>query len=93
MLGVQQVKCVLRDGFNGLIEYAPYDKILVTAGAISIPESLKAQLKIGGSLVIPIGAGTQEMYRITRKSEDIFQSDVFGSFRFVPFVAGIHRKN
>ena len=92
-LGVQQVRCVLRDGFGGLPEYAPFDKILVTAGASSIPETLKMQLKIGAYLVIPVGEATQEMYRVERKSAQQFEANVFGSFRFVPFMAGIHRKD
>jgi len=76
------------DGYKGLQAYAPFDKILVTAGAPEIPEALKMQLKIGGLLVIPVGDGDiQEMIRITRISDTDFMSEKFGTFRFVPLLS------
>ena len=82
------IRCYYRDGYKGLPEFAPFDKILVTAGATEIPQTLKEQLKIGGIMVIPVGAKVQKMYRITRVSETEYQEEVFGQFRFVPFLKG-----
>ena len=75
------------DGYKGLPTFAPFDKILVTAGAPYIPEDLKSQLKVGGVLVIPVGEGdTQEMYRLTKISETEFETEQFGEFKFVPLL-------
>ena len=75
------------DGYIGLEAYAPFDKIIVTAGAPFIPEPLKKQLKTGGRLVIPVGEGiTQEMILIEKKSEMEFLQTQHGSFRFVPML-------
>jgi protein-L-isoaspartate(D-aspartate) O-methyltransferase len=70
----------------GLLKYAPFDAIIVTAGAPIIPETLKMQLKIGGRLVIPVGneRENQEMLRITRISDTHFNQESFGDFKFVP---------
>lgn len=90
-LGFTAVKCYFRDGTNGLPEYAPYDKILVTAGAPAVPEALKQQLMIGGKLVIPVGEEVQYMYRITRLSPTEFKEEILDAFRFVPFLEGVQR--
>lgn len=90
-LGFQGIRCYLRDGYKGLPEFAPFDKILVTAGAPEIPQALLEQLKVGGILVIPVGKNGQKMYRIIRKGEDKYEKEVHGRFRFVPFVKGINR--
>jgi protein-L-isoaspartate(D-aspartate) O-methyltransferase len=75
------------DGTLGLPQFAPYDKIIVTAGAPSVPETLMKQLKVGGHLVIPVGDNaTQTMLRITRRSDNEFEKQQFGTFRFVPLV-------
>jgi protein-L-isoaspartate(D-aspartate) O-methyltransferase len=84
------VRCFFRDGSKGLPEYAPFDKILVTAGAEEPPEILLKQLKIGGFIVVPIGKTVQKMYRITRESETDFKEETFDRFRFVPFLEGKH---
>jgi protein-L-isoaspartate(D-aspartate) O-methyltransferase len=77
-------KFFLGDGTKGLQAYAPYDKILVTAGGPFVPESLRGQLKVGGILVIPVGdEDKQRMLRITRKSETEFFTEDFGNFSFV----------
>ena len=83
------IRCFLRDGYRGLPVYGPYDRILVTAGAPEVPLKLLEQLTIGGILVIPVGVGKQEMLRITRTSEDAFETERMGPFRFVPFAEGI----
>lgn len=75
------------DGYKGLPTFAPFDKVLVTAGAPYIPESLKEQLIIGGILVIPVGAGeTQTMVKIKRISENEYLKEECGEFRFVPLL-------
>ena len=79
----------LKDGMEGLPEFAPFDKIIVTAGAETIPEALKKQLKIGGILVVPVGSPSQQMHKITRISETEFSDEVLNQFRFVPMLNGI----
>lgn len=91
-LGLKTVKCFFRDGSNGLAEKAPFDKIIVTAGAPVVPEPLKQQLAIGGILVIPVGASVQTMLRIKRISETGFEEQRLADFRFVPFLEGVNRK-
>jgi protein-L-isoaspartate(D-aspartate) O-methyltransferase len=77
------------DGYEGLPTYAPFDKVLVTAAAPSIPHKLLSQLKIGGKMVIPVGSGdVQRMKRITRLSETEFSEEVFDNFSFVPMLTG-----
>lgn len=82
------VRCFWGDGYKGLPEFAPYDKVLVTAGAERVPQTLLDQLKVGGFLVIPVGRKTQKMLRFTRTAETEFAKETFGTFRFVPFVEG-----
>ncbi len=77
------------DGYLGKESYAPYDSILITAGAPEIPETLKNQLKVGGCLVAPIGSGdSQVMTRLWKVSESEFKKETFGYFSFVPFLKG-----
>lgn len=75
------------DGYLGLPEYAPFDKIIVTAGAPYIPNPLLSQLKIGGRLVIPVGEKIQMMTLVIRKSEKEFEKHELGEFRFVPMLS------
>ena len=84
------VRCFLKDGYKGLPEFAPFDKILVTAGAPEVPPALLAQLKIGGIMVIPVGVDGQTMLRITKTGESDFKTDKFGAFKFVPLLKGIN---
>ncbi|MBI3511913.1 MAG: protein-L-isoaspartate(D-aspartate) O-methyltransferase [Bacteroidetes bacterium] len=75
------------DGYKGLPAYAPYDKILVTCGAPSIPGDLVSQLKPGGRMVIPIGPGDiQEMTLIEKKEDSSLIISKMGQFRFVPML-------
>jgi len=77
------------DGYAGLPAYAPFDKILVTAGATEIPENLVQQLKIGGRMVIPVGRSEgQEMTLVVKKSETETEITYHGAFIFVPFLKG-----
>lgn len=74
------------DGYKGLPEYAPYDKIIVTAGAPEVPKDLLGQLKVGGKMVIPVGSDVQTMTLFERKSAKEFDKKEFGAFRFVPLL-------
>lgn len=77
------------DGYEGLESYAPFDRILVTAGATSVPEKLMRQLKTGGIMVVPLGeSNSQVMTRIIRHGEDEFESTEHGRFVFVPLLKG-----
>jgi protein-L-isoaspartate(D-aspartate) O-methyltransferase len=84
-----QPACFYGDGYLGLPQFAPFDKILVTAGAPSVPEALKEQLKPGGRLVIPVGReNRQEMMVVVRISEDDYKTEKHGGFVFVPLLKG-----
>ena len=85
-LGYRPKKLVFGDGYKGLPEFAPFDRILVTAGATEIPKALLNQLSIGGRMVIPVGTGTQEMILIVRISTKEFEKQKHGTFRFVPML-------
>lgn len=74
------------DGYKGLPAYAPFDKIIVTAGAPYIPDELVEQLKPGGYLVIPVGTDLQVMKRIIKLDEKNVKEEKHGSFRFVPLL-------
>lgn len=81
--------CFFGDGYKGLPNFAPFDKIIVTAGAPFIPEDLKQQLKVGGLMVIPVGnSERQEMQLIERISETDFKCEKHGGFVFVPLLKG-----
>ena len=84
----RNVRCYWGDGYKGLPEFAPFDRIIVTAAAEEIPQTLPEQLKPGGFLVIPVGEPVQKMLRITRNEDGTFKEERFGSFRFVPFLKG-----
>ena len=88
-LGFGAIRTFLGDGYAGLKMFAPFDKILVTAGATSLPENLIKQLAVGGHLVIPIGGDdVQTMWRYTKVTETEIKSESFGKFKFVPFLKG-----
>ena len=74
------------DGYKGLPLHAPFDSIIVTAGAPIIPPALMAQLKVGGRLVIPLGNDHQIMTLLIRKNQTQFEKHEFGEFRFVPLL-------
>lgn len=87
-LGYDNVTVLCGDGTLGWPEHAPFDAIVVTAGAPSIPQSLVRQLAIGGRLVIPAGASLhrQKLLRITRVSDDETETEDLGGVRFVPLI-------
>jgi protein-L-isoaspartate(D-aspartate) O-methyltransferase len=86
--GYNNVHVKHADGTEGLEEEAPFDAILVSAGAPEVPPDLKAQLKIGGRLVIPVGTSrfSQELLRITRRGETSFDEEDLADVRFVPLI-------
>ena len=88
-LGYHNVHIVSGDGTRGLPDQAPFDAIMVAAGGTSVPPALKEQLRIGGRLVIPVGASAREqrLLRIHRQSADAYKTDDLGPVRFVPLVS------
>jgi protein-L-isoaspartate(D-aspartate) O-methyltransferase len=85
-LGIQ-LHLFFGDGTGGVPAHAPYDKIIVTAGAPVVPEALIQQLKIGGILVIPVGdRSKQAMVKITKKSATKIEREEFEGFAFVPLL-------
>ncbi len=85
-LGYRAKKLIFGDGYKGLPEIAPFDKIIVTAGAPFVPKPLLSQLKVGGKLLIPIGETTQIMTLFIRKSSKEFEKHELGDFAFVPML-------
>ena len=86
-----QLRMYLGDGYKGLPQISPFDKILVTAGAPVIPRDLLEQLKIGGVMVIPVGDKKQIMTRIVRISDSDFEQEELGECAFVPMLTGIEQ--
>jgi len=85
-LGYKAKKFIFGDGYQGLKEKAPFDKIIVTAGAPFVPKPLLSQLKVGGMLLIPVGEKTQIMTLFIRKSPKEFEKHELGEFAFVPML-------
>lgn len=81
-----KAKLFYGDGYKGLKAYGPFDKVLVTAGAPFVPKDLLAQLKVGGTLVIPLGDKVQVMTSIRKIGEDEYEETEFGEFKFVPLL-------
>lgn len=80
------------DGFEGLPEQAPFDKILLTAAPSKVPEKLLQQLKVGGWLIGPLGGRTgQKMTKIERISKEEFKETLHGDFIFVPMQEGTEK--
>ena len=83
------IKFFYGDGFAGLPTYAPFDRILITAAAPSVPDKLLEQLRPGGWMVVPVGEGeVQQMKKIVRLTEGGFAEEVYDSFSFVPMLSG-----
>ena len=87
-----RVKTFLGDGYEGLPTYQPFDRVIITAGAPSIPEKLIEQMKPGGIMVIPMdnaeGDG-QTMLRVTKMDDGSLKKEEFGDFKFVPMLKEI----
>lgn len=88
---LDRIRLYWRDGHKGLPELAPFDRILVTAGATAVPDALRQQLRTGGRLVIPVGptAETQRMLVVRRTGETTWTEEDEGACAFVPFVEGL----
>ncbi len=86
-MGFKPKQMIFGDGYNGHSEQAPYDGIIVTAGAPFVPKPLLSQLNIGGRLVIPLGDKDQIMTLFVRVSQNKFEKSTFGSCKFVPLLA------
>jgi protein-L-isoaspartate(D-aspartate) O-methyltransferase len=83
------LKCFYGDGFEGLPTYAPFDKVIVTAAAPTIPQKLLDQMKTGGKMVIPVDEGSlQRMLRLTRNADGSAEEEKFELFSFVPMLGG-----
>ncbi|NQW42408.1 MAG: protein-L-isoaspartate(D-aspartate) O-methyltransferase [Bacteroidetes bacterium] len=86
-LACKKVKLAVGDGTKGWLTNAPYNKIIVTAGAPSIPKILINQLVEGGILVIPVGnENIQKMVRITKLANNELKTEIFEDFSFVPLL-------
>jgi protein-L-isoaspartate(D-aspartate) O-methyltransferase len=92
-LGYDNITVIAGDGLNGLPEHAPYDRIIVTAAAESIPQALVDQLAEGGVLILPLGQhdGPQRIVRLTRGPDGVAQQDLIW-VRFVPLLPGQARE-
>ncbi len=90
-LGYDNVRIVHGDGTAGWPEAAPFEAILVAASGSHVPEALLGQLKIGGTLVMPVGEPhlIQSLVKVTRKGESDFAHEDLGAVRFVPLI-GAH---
>lgn len=83
------IKYFYGDGFEGLPNFAPFDKVLVTAAAPYIPPKLIDQMKVGGKMVIPVGEGdVQRMLRLTKQPDGSYTEELFDRFSFVPMLEG-----
>ena len=86
-IGYKSVRLFYGDGYKGLPQHAPFDKIIVTAGAPYIPNDLLIQLKVSGIIIIPIGEGAeQEMNILKKTSPQAFDKQIIGKFKFVPML-------
>ncbi len=85
-LGIRPRLMTFGDGYKGMPNYAPFDSIIVTAGAPFIPQALMGQLKIGGRLIIPVGEEQQTMIELLRLNETQFEKHEHGDFKFVPML-------
>ncbi|WP_299104052.1 protein-L-isoaspartate(D-aspartate) O-methyltransferase [uncultured Tenacibaculum sp.] len=85
-IGYKPKRFIFGDGYKGLPEKAPFDRVIVTAGAPYVPKPLLAQIKVGGMLLIPVGDKEQVMTLFIRKSPKEFEKHELGDFRFVPML-------
>lgn len=87
-LGYHNVHVLCGDGTRGWPEEAPFDAIVVAAGSPSVPPALLEQLRVGGRLVIPVGAQleSQQLIRVIRREQDDYEYEELGAVRFVPLI-------
>jgi protein-L-isoaspartate(D-aspartate) O-methyltransferase len=85
----QNIHCFYADGYNGLPDFAPFDRILITAAIPAMTSVLIDQLNPGGILVAPVGGGKgQQMQRIIKKTDGTAANEHYGNFSFVPMLEG-----
>jgi protein-L-isoaspartate(D-aspartate) O-methyltransferase len=87
-LGYSQIHTFYGDGNEGLTQYAPFDRILVTAAAQGVPAKLVDQLVVGGYMVIPVNGKIQKMLRVIKTSPTTTSIQEYDNFRFVPLLTG-----
>ena len=88
-IGFGSIRTLYGDGFEGAPRFAPFDRIIITAGASEMPEKLLEQLRPGGIMVIPFGEGDdKDMLRIQKQEDETLKVEKRGKFRFVPFLKG-----
>ncbi len=88
-IGFNSIRTLYGDGYEGSPRFAPFDRIIATAGINEIPKKLFQQLKVGGIMLLPIGDQRgQVMTRILKTSETSYDKETFGKFSFVPFLKG-----
>ena len=89
--GVENVTIRCADGTEGWPEEAPFDAILVSAGAPGVPQTLMEQLQDGGRMVVPVGSdpASQDLIRVVRRNANTYDRECLTSVRFVPLI-GIH---
>lgn len=91
-MGMHGIRTLYGDGYEGSPRFAPFDKIVVTAGANRFPDKLLAQLKIGGIMVIPEGDNKRQvMMRYIKISESSCKKENHGPCAFVPMLSGTNR--
>ena len=92
-LGYDNVEVRVGDGLAGVPERAPFDRIIITAAAETVPDALVGQLAVGGVMLLPLGphAGAQQLVRLTKDEGGIKREDLIG-VRFVPLLAGKARE-
>lgn len=85
-------KCFLGDGYKGLteVDYGPYDRVIITCGAPSVPQEVFKQLKVGGVMVIPVGEERQEMVRLVKTDETNYTEQHYGDCNFVPMLSKVN---
>ena len=87
-LGFENINCKIGDGYKGWIEYAPFDKIIITASLDRIPQALIDQLILNGKMIMPLQNGHQELKLIT-KTESGLITKRLGPVLFVPMTGEI----
>lgn len=87
-----KVNNICGDGYLGMPEHAPFDKIIVTAGAFQLPPKLMAQLKVGGMMIVPVedASGVSKMHRVRRIDDTQFTVDKLEECNFVPMLSGVN---
>jgi protein-L-isoaspartate(D-aspartate) O-methyltransferase len=88
-----EAKLFYGDGYKGLPNFAPFDKIIITCGAPDTPQALLEQIKLNGLLVIPVGLKEQIMTTFVKTGDNQYTKEEFGSFRFVPMLQDKARGN